>query len=192
MPAGLALGKCEEVVRAGSPEGQCESLQENSTEVPLFLRDLRQRSTACLTEQQAVRLERLLVNYADVFSQGDHDLGRTSLVKHRIHTGNSAPVKQPPRRIAPAQRDEVERSVNELRAQGVIEKSSSPWSAAIVPVKKKDGSTRFCVDYRKLNSKITKDAYPLPRIDDSLQQLSGAVFNYRLMLWLLAGGSPSY
>ena len=101
MPAGLALGKCEEVVRAGSPEGQCESLQENSTEVPLFLRDLRQRSTACLTEQQAVRVERLLVNYADVFSQGDHDLGRTSLVKHRIHTGNSAPVKEPPRRIAP-------------------------------------------------------------------------------------------
>lgn len=174
VPVGCAPDECEEVVQAGSPEGQGETLQESSTEVPPFLRDLQQRSTACLTEQQAVRVERLLVDYADVFSQGDHDLGRTSLVKHHIHTGNCAPIKEPPRRIAPARRDEVERAVNELWSQGVIEKSSSPWSSAIVPVKKKDGSTRVCVDYRSLNAVTTKDSYPLPRIDDTLDALEGA------------------
>ena len=56
----------------------------------------------------------------------------------------------------------------------VIQPSTSPWASGIVMVTKKDGSKRFCVDYRKLNDVTTKDAYPLPRIDDSLDQLSGA------------------
>ena len=56
----------------------------------------------------------------------------------------------------------------------VIQKSSSPWASGIVMVEKKDGSKRFCVDYRRLNDVIIKDAYPLPRIDDSFDQMSGA------------------
>jgi hypothetical protein len=59
-------------------------------------------------------------------------------------------------------------------AKGVIEPSNSPWSSPIVLVTKKDGSTRFCVDYRKLNEVTVKDAYPIPRVDDCLDALAGA------------------
>ncbi|XP_050714146.1 protein NYNRIN-like [Eriocheir sinensis] len=68
----------------------------------------------------------------------------------------------------------MQRTVNELAAQGVIERSDSPWSSAVVLVKKKDGTQRFCVDYRALNDVTVKDSYPLPRIDDTLDALVGA------------------
>ncbi|KAK8392364.1 hypothetical protein O3P69_014610 [Scylla paramamosain] len=65
----------------------------------------------------------------------------------------------------------MQRTVNELAAHGVIERSDSPWSSAVVLVKKKDNTQRFCVDYRALNDVTTKDSYPLPRIDDTLDAL---------------------
>ena len=61
-----------------------------------------------------------------------------------------------------------------MQNQGVIEPSSSPWISPVVLVKKKDGTTRFCVDYRKLNEVTKKDSYPLPRIDDIMDTLSGS------------------
>ncbi|GFU11597.1 hypothetical protein TNCV_4476491 [Trichonephila clavipes] len=60
--------------------------------------------------------------------------------------------------------------------EGIVQPSESPWSSPIVLVRKKDGSWRFCVDYRKLNSVTKKDVYPLPRIDDTLDCLKGAMF----------------
>jgi len=60
-----------------------------------------------------------------------------------------------------------------MKYQGVIEESFSPWVSPAVLVKKKDGTLRFCVDYRKLNAVTVKDSYPLPRINDLLDQLSG-------------------
>jgi hypothetical protein len=64
--------------------------------------------------------------------------------------------------------------VDKMKNKGIIEDSSSPWSSPVVLVTKKDGSTRFCVDYRRLNDVTKKDSYPLPRIDDTLSTLAGS------------------
>ena len=66
------------------------------------------------------------------------------------------------------------RQVEDLQARGVIEPSASPWSAPVVLVRKKDGKFRFCIDYRDLNAVTIGDAYPLPRIDESLDALAGS------------------
>ena len=172
IPAGVKLGTCAEAERTERAPVSVQSTAEGP--LPEFLEDLAHRSAANLTEAQTERVRSLLAQYSDVFSRGDLDLGRTALVKHSINTGTSAPIKCPPRRVAPARREEMQRAVDDLAAQGVVERSDSPWSSAVVLVKKKDGSQRFCVDYRALNDVTVKDSYPLPRIDDTLDALSGA------------------
>ena len=101
----------------------------------------------------------MLIKYAALFSLTDEDVGRTANVRHKIETGTHAPVKQAPRRLPFHMHEEVEEHVSDMLSRGIIEPSHSPWSSAIVLVKKKDGSTRFCVDYRRLNSITTKDAF---------------------------------
>ncbi|GBM05985.1 Retrovirus-related Pol polyprotein from transposon 297 [Araneus ventricosus] len=96
------------------------------------------------------------------------------MTQHRINTGNHPPIKQYPRRLPLAKKEEAERLVKEMVDNGIIEESSGPWASPIVLVKKKDESTRFCVDYRKLNEITIKDSYPLPRIDDTLDALNGS------------------
>ena len=71
-------------------------------------------------------------------------------------------------------KEEADRQIDEMLNKDVIQPSKSPWASGIVMVQKIDESKRFCVDYRKLNDVTLKDAYPLPRTDASLDQLSGA------------------
>ena len=71
---------------------------------------------------------------------------------------------------------EVDKEMSRILEQGVVEPGQSPWASPVVLVRKKDGSIRFCVDYRKLNAITRFDAYPLPRIDKTIENLSGAKF----------------
>lgn len=126
------------------------------------------------TPEQRAELETLLLKYADVFAGRDDDLGFTDRVKHEIPVTDDAPVSQPYRRIPPTQYKEVQDHISELLKKGVIQESSSSYASPVVLVRKSDGSLRLCVDYRRLNSKTRRDAFPLPRIDESLDALSGA------------------
>ena len=98
-------------------------------------------------------------------------LRRTTSVQHEILTSDARPVRCGPRRLAPAGQRTEQTCVQEMLLGVQIEPSDSPWASLVVLVTKKDGSMCFCVDYRRLNSLTTKDAYPLPRIDDWLRLL---------------------
>ena len=115
----------------------------------------------------------MLLEFSDVF---DGNLGHTTILIHEINTGKSAPIKQHPRRIPFAHRDESERQIADMLDKGIIREPTSPWSSPIILVKKKDGEMRFCIDYRKLNSVTIGQAHPLPRVDDILDSLGDAQY----------------
>ncbi|GFU66226.1 retrovirus-related Pol polyprotein from transposon 412 [Trichonephila clavipes] len=129
--------------------------------------------SAELAPEQKSSAERLFQEFEDVFSRNSSDIGHTTVTQHRIDTADHPPIKQHPRRLPFAKQEEVGTLLREMQENDIIEPSSSPWASPIVLVRKKDGSTRFCVDYRKLNDVTKKDSYPLPRIDDTLDTLSG-------------------
>ena len=80
------------------------------------------------------------------------------------------------RRITPSKKEETRKLIQEMKDGGIIRPSSSPWSSPVILVKKKNGTTRFCIDYRRVNAVTRKDAYPLPRVDDTLDTLSGSAW----------------
>ena len=100
--------------------------------------------------------------------------GNTTIAEHFIPT-TGTPVKVPPRRIPANYRSEVENQIQTMLREGVIEECSSPWMAPAVFVRKKTGDIRICVDYRELNKRTVKDAYPLPRSDEVQDRLSRSV-----------------
>ena len=146
----------------------CESRQSNERpSVDLTGTDL--------TQSQKQKLENLIWEFRSLFVTEGGPTGRTSNVKHAIIT-NGLPVREPIRRIPHALQETVKLEVKKMLKDGVIRESNSPWSSPIVMIKKKDGSWRFCVDFRKVNSMTQKDAYPLPRIDEALEALTGSQF----------------
>lgn len=96
----------------------------------------------------------------------------TPLIRHNIHVEDT-PIKQRAYRLAHSEKPFVDQYITESLTSGIIRPSSSPWSSPILLVQKKDGTKRFCVDYRKLNSVTKKDVFPLPRLDDALECLDG-------------------
>ena len=123
---------------------------------------LEEISLPHLSQEEREQLHSSLQEYADLFAQGDSHLGATDLVKHAIDTGDHPPIKQPPRRTPFALRRHVEEMTRKMEEQGIVQPSKSPWASPIVLVTKKDGSTRFCVDYRKLNAVTKMDVFPFP------------------------------
>jgi hypothetical protein len=149
----------------GGPDETKKSLEQE-------LRDVLKHDDSALSTPQEVEVAyQLLLDHIDVFS-ADGEFGHTSLIKHSIHTGAIVPVKSRNRPISPTMIDDLKNQVNEWLRHGVIEPSTSPWSSALVAAKKKNGKTRWCVDYRALNEATTKDAYPMPLIEENLVQLS--------------------
>ena len=127
-------------------------------------------------QEQAEQAHSLLKQYHDIFLLEKHDMGHTNATKHKIVLKDpvTPPFKEHFCRILPPQLDEVREHLKLMLDAGVIWPSNSPWCNAVVLVRKKDGSLRFCIDFRKLNSLTVKDSHPLPCICETLESLAGA------------------
>ena len=112
------------------------------------------------------RLCNVLEQYHGTFSLDEEERGETYLVEFNIDTGESTPINQVARRVPFAARQEIAAQLSKMQEEGVIQPSKSPWASPVVLVRKRDGSLRFCIDYRALNSVTKPDVFPLPQIDD--------------------------
>ena len=121
---------------------------------------------------ECAAVRELVLESHDVFAIEEGERGLVKDVKHEVDTGDSPPIRQPARRIPFALR-KVAGLVEEMLSGGVVRESASPWASPVVLVRKKSGDIRFCVDYRRLNAVTRKDVFPMPRIDDLLDQLNG-------------------
>ena len=119
-------------------------------------------------------------------------------MEHVISLTDPVPFKERFRRLPPKDVEEVRQALSEMLSSGAIRPSQSPWCNAVVLVRKKDGSLRFCIDFRKLNSRTTKDSYPLPRVTETYDAMRGAKYFASLDLksgfWQIkmAEGSKQY
>ena len=125
-----------------------------------------------LTTTQRKELDEVLREFADVMCAKP---GQTKVVEHTIDT-ESKPIRQAAYRIPHAYREGVLKELEEMKESGIIEPSCSEWASPIGVARKKDGSIRLCVDYRKLNAATPMDAYPMPRVDELLDKVGRATF----------------
>lgn len=160
---------------AGVTEDRTTWVAVNTQTVPSSVPDrLESVALPALVDPDREKIRSLLKKYDSVFATHEGDLGCTNLLSHDIPLLDDIPVRQRYRRLPPSEYEAVKTHINQLLESQVIRESCSPYASPIVLVRKKDGSLRLCVDYRLLNSKTRKDAFPLPRIEESLDALSGA------------------
>jgi transposase InsO family protein len=183
---GLRLGKFERPYEVINPSRQLqvELVPENNqlrvitvnqgisaknTDVPDV--DLSQFQGS---DEELQQVKELLRKHVAVFKMEGEPLKCADTLQHRIQLTDDVPVEQAYRRIPPHLYKEVEAHLRDLMNQGVIRESQSSYASPIVVLRKKSGELRVCIDYRKINQKIRRDLFPLPRIDESLEALSGS------------------
>ncbi|GBM27847.1 Retrovirus-related Pol polyprotein from transposon 297 [Araneus ventricosus] len=138
--------------------------------VPVILREDEGKH---LTSKQRDKFNSLLKEFETCFHPGGDP---TTFIEHRIQTGNNLPVSEPPYRMTPAKKELLKKELESLLAEGIIDECESPYASPVVLVPKPNGSIRLCIYYRKLNATTIPDTYPLPRMDDLLNEAKSTKF----------------
>ena len=178
LTAGRKIAEFHQLVKS-KPQSEQYTKTTNATcaatcsETADFQSQVHEAISPHLNEKDRIKLAQLLSEFSDVF---DDKLDTCNVTSHKINTGRSTPIKQRPRRLPYAYRDEADQQIQEMLANGIITPSVSPWSSPIVLVRKKNGDLRFCVDYRKLNQITVNDSHPLPLISDLLDSVKDAKY----------------
>ena len=129
-----------------------------------------------LSEQQDQALKALLKKHYKTFSKHDTEIGKIKLARHSIITRPHPPIQLRHYRRSQTEYDEIDKAVQELLKKGLIRESTSPWAFPVIVQRKKDGSIRLCIDFRRLNEITIDDKMPIPRIDDIIDRLRGAKY----------------
>ncbi|GFV54531.1 retrovirus-related Pol polyprotein from transposon 297 [Trichonephila clavipes] len=123
-------------------------------------------TSVCVCAQKE-KLNLLLESFQNVFEpEGE----ATNILEHHINTGNSPPISEPLYRMSPVKKEILRKEIDDLLEKDIIEECESPYGAPVVLIPKPNNQFRLCIDYRKLNEVTVPDTYPLPRMDDLLQE----------------------
>jgi hypothetical protein len=131
-------------------------------------------------------LKELISTYANVFAKNKEEIGCVNLIKVGIDVQGHPPIRVKPYRVSPHERDIIKVEVEKMLKAGVIKPSTSAWASPVVLVPKPDGSIRFAIDYRRLNSVTRREVYPMPNIQDFLDALKGNKY------FTIADGQQAY
>ena len=175
-----AVTVCESAVNEGNSNGCAAVRQVTAQEVEAALKPLWENIDATVPSEIREKLRVILLKHSSAFSVNEWDLGYTDVLRHTIETGAEVPVRQALRRQPLLMIPVVDEHVQQMLDSGLIEPSSSDWCSNVLMVRKKDGTLRFCVDYRALNNKTRQEIYPLPLINECLGLFGGQylVFNF--------------
>jgi dUTPase len=183
VPQGQLVGTAVLLTRARMKEGMEKVKQLADCEQPLPLDELY--SALGVDDNDILKgdpnalgkVKQLVQEYQDIFASPQHQFGCTDLIEFDVEIKEgSRPVKQRVRPLNPAQQADLRRQLDDWIGQGVVESMAPPceWAAALVPVLKKDGSWRWCCDYRGVNQATVGFSYPLPIISDNIDKLQGS------------------
>lgn len=168
------IGYCNEVDVVQDVKRSVDGDTKCENSLPDHLKHFVDNASDKLTDTEKGEIQNLLKDFADIFAAPGEPLGQADCATHTIDTGNHAPIKISPRRLPLGQKEIIDTELEKMLAENIVQPSDNPWSAPVVLVTKKDGTYRFCIDYRKLNSITVKDAYPLSKIDSTFEVLSGS------------------
>ncbi|GFS67109.1 retrovirus-related Pol polyprotein from transposon 297 [Trichonephila clavipes] len=160
---------------SGNPQKQYKFFKKTLEDITLSTFELREDEGKNLSPEQARKINILLDRNEACFQPGGEP---TPFIEHCIDMGDHPPIATSPYRMNPVKKEVLRKQIEELLRQNVIEEceSLSPFATPLVLVPKPNGKVRLCVDYRKLKSVTKVDAYPLPRMDDLLNEATPTSF----------------
>ena len=168
----------QDVVQGGCAESRAYVAQNKVTTLDSMKKKVRSlvQGYCNLDTVQKQKLTSLLENNVDLFSEDPKCPPEAQLVSHVVDTRNAQPIADKTRRFSPHMAAEIGNHVTEMLKNGICRPSKSPWSSQVLLTKKKDGTMRFVIDYRKLNDITVKDDYPMPNIRDLIDEVNGSKF----------------